>query len=297
MKTLKIYKKEYRRVGYDENDIEAEEYLEVCATYNADGKIIREEHYNPDGTVNTLTVNTYDDQNQLLQSEQLDKDNVLIQKSVNVYDENQLLKQQSNFFGEDSAEYVTKFYYDDRCNPVRQEIYLNGKLDYVEKILEYHNGHLVKETDNDDYGKKQYVHHYQYNDKGLVVQYIRDEVQENDRRTYEYSYDERGNRTKELVYDYEENLIAKTYYTFNEQNQLIQTEEEDLDRYRCIKMEYAGDIVIKNTLYNKKGEITGWAEYLYNEDNKETASREFIADEVKPESFRLLRETRYERIN
>lgn len=297
MKTLKIFKKEYRRIGYDVSDIEAQEYMEVCATYNADGKITREEHYNPDGTVNTLTVNTYNNQNLLMQSEQFDKDHVLIQKSVNIYDEKLLLKQQSNFFGEDSAEYVTKFYYDDQHNPIRQEIFLNGKLDYVEKIFEYRDGRLAKETDNDDYGKPQYIHHYQYNNKGLVIQYVRDEVQENDRRTFEYAYDEHDNRTKELVYDYDNALIAKTYHAFNDKNQLIQTEEEDLDNYRRIELEYEGDRVIKNTLFNKENKITGWAEYTYNEDNKETSSKEFIMDEVNPDSYRLIRETRYERLD
>lgn len=71
--------------------------------------------------------------------------------------------------------------------------------------------------------------------------------------------------------------------------------EEDLDNYRKITMEYDGDLVVKNSLFNKEDQLQGWAEYTYDETGKENCSREFIQDEVKPENFRQIRETRYER--
>ena len=74
MKTLTISKKEYQRVGYDENDIEPIEFVEVKAEYNEAGQITREERYDADGNINTLTVNQYDEQHRLVQSEQFDQD-------------------------------------------------------------------------------------------------------------------------------------------------------------------------------------------------------------------------------
>ena len=60
MKSLKIIKKEYQRVGYDAQDIEPVEYTEGYAEYDDNGLLLREERYEPDGSLNTLTVNTYD---------------------------------------------------------------------------------------------------------------------------------------------------------------------------------------------------------------------------------------------
>ena len=201
MKSLKIIKKEYQRVGYDAQDIEPVEYTEGYAEYDDHGRLTREERYEPDGTLNTLTVNAYNDNGELIQTEQYDQDNILLQKTVNQYDDNQRLAAQSNYYGDASEEYVTKYYYDADNNVVKQEVYVDGKLDYVEKTATYQDGRLDTETENDDYGNAMYVHHYQYNEKGQVSVYTRDEVQNKDRRTYEFTYNDNGDRVKDLIYD------------------------------------------------------------------------------------------------
>ncbi len=295
MKSLKIIKKEYQRVGYDAQDIEPLEYTEGYAEYDDNGLLLREERYEPDGTLNTLTVNTYNEHGDLLQTEEYDQDHILLQKTVNQYDDNQRLMSQSNYYGDASDEYVTKFYYDEADNIVKQEVYVNGKLDFVEKTTTYKDGRLETMTENDDYGKPMYIHHYQYNEKGQVSVYSRDEVQNNDRRTYEFTYNDNGDRVKDLIYNYDMTLIAKVNRTFDEQYRQTEIVEEDLDTYRRITMEYDGDKVVKNTMFNKNGDITGWAEYEYADDGRQSMAREFIHDEVEPENFRMLRETVYVR--
>ncbi len=295
MKTLKIIKKEYQRIGYNENDIQPVEYLEVSAQYNDHGQIVQEERFDPDGNLNTLTINVYNENNLLQQMEQFDMDHILLQKTVCEYNENQLLQKENNTFGSDEQVYVTRYIYDDEGNLLRREMYVDEKLDYVENLYEYSNGLLVKEVENDEYGKELNVHHYTYNEKGLLTQHVRDEVQNKDRRTYEYTYDDNDNCVKELVYDYDNALIAKIYRQYNEDNKLTETIEEDLDHYRKITLEYDGDLVVKNSIFNKEGQLQAWAEYSYNADGKENCSREFIQDEMQPDHFRQIRETRYER--
>ena len=295
MKSLKITKKEYQRVGYDAQDIEPVEYTEGYAEYDDNGHILREERYEPDGTLNTLTVNTYNENGELVQTEQYDQDDILLQKTVNKYDENQRLASQSNYYGDASEEYVTKYYYDAEGNVVKQEVYVDGNLDYVEKTAIFVNGRPDTVTENDDYDNAMYVHHYQYDEKGQVTVYVRDEVQNKDRRTYEFTYNDNGDRVKDLIYDYDMKLIAKVNRTFDEQNRQTEVVEEDLDSYRRITMEYDEDRVVKNTMFDKNGEITGWAEYEYADDGRQSMAREFIHDEVEPQNFRMLRETFYER--
>ncbi len=295
MKNLKIIKTEYQRIGYDEGDIDKSEYTELEASYNEAGQLVREERFDPNGALNTLTLNSYNEAGQLTQTEQYDQDHILLQKSVNTYGDNGLLETQSNYFGEGETEYVSKFVYDPDGHLIRQEMYDNGKLDYVEREMHYQNGLLIKEFENDDYGKTLNIHTYEYNGQGLVSKYIRDEVQNKDRRTHEFTYDEQGNCVKELVYDFNDMLIAKTYRTYDDENRLVDTETEDLDNYRKITMEYDGDRVVRNSIVDKEGQLKGWAEYTYDEGGKENSSKEFIQDEVKPDHFRMLRETHYER--
>lgn len=231
----------------------------------------------------------------MTQTEQYDQDDILLQKTVNKYDENQRLASQSNYYGDASEEYVTKYYYDAEGNVVKQEVYVDGNLDYVEKTATFVNGRPDTVTENDDYGNAMYVHHYQYDEKGQVTVYVRDEVQNKDRRTYEFTYNDNGDRVKDLIYDYDMKLIAKVNRTFDEQNRQTEVVEEDLDSYRRITMEYDEDRVVKNTMFDKNGEITGWAEYEYADDGRQSMAREFIHDEVEPQNFRMLRETFYER--
>ena len=295
MKSLKIIKKEYQRVGYDAQDIEPVEFTEGYAEYDDNGLLLREESYEPDGTLNTLTVNSYNEHGDLEQTEQFDQDDILLQRTVNQYDEVRRLASQSNYYGDASDEYVTKFYYDEADNVVKQEVYVNGKLDYVEKTTTYKDGRPDTVTENDDYGNPMYIHHYQYDEKGQVTVYVRDEVQNNDRRTFEFTYNENGDRVKDLIYNYDMTLIAKVIRTFDAEGRQTEIVEEDLDTYRRITMEYDGDKVVKNTMFNKEGGITGWAEYEYADDGRQSMAREFIHDEVEPENFRMLRETFYVR--
>ena len=295
MRSLKIIKKEYQRIGYDAQDIEPVEYTEGYAEYDDHGQLLREERYDPDGKLNTLTVNTYNEHQLLVQTESFDPNNILLQRTVNQYDDNKRLISQSNYYGDASEEYVTKFTYDDQGEALKQEVFVNGELDYVEKTTTYTDGKPDTVTENDDYGNPMYIHHYQYDENGRVSAYSRDEVQNNDRRTYEFSYNERGDRIKDLIYNYDMILIAKVLRSFDEKGRQTEIVEEDLDSYRRITMQYDGDKVVKNTIFDKNGDITGWAEYEYAEDGRQSMAREFIHDEVEPENFRLLRETFYVR--
>ena len=79
MKSLKITKKEYQRVGYDAQDIEPVEYTEGYAEYDDNCHILREERYEPDGTLNTLTVITYNNNGELAPPDQFDQRDSLFQ--------------------------------------------------------------------------------------------------------------------------------------------------------------------------------------------------------------------------
>lgn len=294
MKILKIEKKEHHRTGYDAKDIEIVEFTELVADYDDNGLLLREERFNHDGTRNTLTLNTYNGQN-LTMSEQYDMDDILLQKTENEYDEQGRLAVQTNYFGDASDKYTSKYVYDDEGNLLRVEAYVNGEFDYVERTFTYAGDRKTSEIENDENGEALYSNSYQYNEKGEVISYTRDEVQNKDRRVYEFQYNEGGDRVKDLVYDYGMKLIAKVNRDFDGQHRLLGYVEEDLDNYREVKMEYQGDLVVKNSILDREGKVVSWAEYEYDETGKEVRSTEFARDEVNPENFRTISETTYVR--
>lgn len=291
---MKIEKKEHHRTGYDAKDIEIVEFTELVADYDDNGLLLREERFNHDGTRNTLTLNTYNGQN-LTMFEQYDMDDILLQKTENEYDEQGRLAVQTNYFGDASDKYTSKYVYDDEGNLLRVEAYVNGEFDYVERAFTYAGGRKTSEIENDENGEALYSNSYQYNEKGEVISYTRDEVQNKDRRVYEFQYNEGGDRVKDLVYDYGMKLIAKVNRDFDGQHRLLGYVEEDLDNYREVKMEYQGDLVVKNSILDREGKVVSWAEYEYDETGKEVRSTEFARDEVNPENFRTISETTYVR--
>ncbi len=293
MKTLRIEKKEYLRTGYDPHDIDIVEYTELTAEYNDNGLLTREERFNHDGSRNTLTLNVYNDNGKLLLTEQYDQDNILLQKTENSYDEDGNILSQTNYFGDASDKYTSKYIYNDHKNLERIEVYFNDELDYVEKTFTYNDGYVDTEIENDDYGEVMYSTRYEYNEKGLLSKLTRDEIQNKDRRVYEFYYNDNGDRVKDLVYDYGMKLIAKTNRNFDEQHRLLGYIEEDLDNYREIKIEHKDNLVVKNSILDINSQIISWAEYEYDENGKEIHSMEYARDEVAPEKYRVIQETNF----
>ena len=235
MKSLKIIKKEYQRVGYDAQDIEPVEYTEGFAEYDDNGLLLREERYEPEHLYYDFSRSSVNFFGGFRVTDQ--EGNDVTAQFTGIPGQGYTKWRQYDDILELSDEYVTKFYYDGDDNVVKQEVYVNGKLDYVEKTSTFKNGRPETVTENDDYGNPMYIHHYEYDEKGQVKVYVRDEVQNNDRRTYEFSYNEHGDRVKDLIYNYDMTLIAKVIRTFDEQNRQIEIVEEDLDTYRRITME------------------------------------------------------------
>lgn len=292
---LKIYCTNHVRTGYGKEDIETEQFLESSLLYNADGKVLKEEHYLSDKEPDTLVNNEYDENGRLIATFQYDGNKILIQKSEFYYDEQGDMTRQDNYFGEGSSVYTTGFIYTDGLL-ARQDSYDCGQFAYIEKEYFYNDDRLLtKQIEYDEDGNKKYIITNEYNADKLVVKRVREEIMEKDRRIYLFEYDRKGNKIKDLIYDYQEILIAKTYYTFDELNRLIEKEDEDLDHYMKTNYSYDGENVIKMEMLDKDRNLLSWTEYSYDEDNQIISIRQYNADEADDNNLRLVSEYRYER--
>ncbi|MDL2313217.1 TolC family protein [Bacteroidales bacterium OttesenSCG-928-B11] len=71
---LKIRCVQHERSGYGKEDIVVKSYLETIVYYNANGKAIKEEHFLPNGELETILENEYNDQGLVTVAKQFDND-------------------------------------------------------------------------------------------------------------------------------------------------------------------------------------------------------------------------------
>ena len=286
---IKIQKINHLRVGYGKDDISLEDYTESILSLDKSGNILKEERFSPDASFESLVLNEYNDQNILISSKEYDEENNLIHQVTYLYDDKKLL-QQTTLYGEDSPHYVTRFVYEGELL-TKQEAYVEDDFECVEKTFQYNEKQLLtKEVHYDDDGRTQYIYEYDYQPDGLLEKMVKIEVLEKDKRTYEYTYDNAGNRVKILVYNYQEQLIAKTYQKFTDDNLLFESEEEDLNSYKKTIYEREGNLLMKVSIYGRNDELQSWIDFEYDESGQNTKMVNYIKDETDEESYRILYE-------
>ena len=296
MKIINIIQINYLRNGYDKGEITEERYKEAELKYNEANKVVSEEHFNADGSRNLLTVNQYDETGKLLlQSEFYDADNEMVQRTRYRYDEQGRMVEEMLCYGENFPEYGSHYIYENNLL-VRQDAYDEDEFAYTEKTFEYQGILMSKETDFTEDGEKQYLIEQEFNEQGLLIKRIRHELLDKDRRTYVYEYDDRNNKVKELILNYKGELIAKIYWVYNENNQVIEVEEEDLDHYKKLKYEYNGNLVSKVEEYNKEDKLQQWIACHFDDVGNLLKSETYHFDEIDPETHRLVNEIRYEAV-
>lgn len=294
-KLLKISCTQHERTGYGKEDVSMKNYLETNVYYNEAGKAIKEEHFLPDGELETILVNEYDDKGLLKTAKQFDNENVLLQQTDFLYDDYQNIIRQNHYFGDEVTKFSNVFVYENGAL-VREDVFENNEYIYTEKEYTYDNrNNLIKSVEYDEDGNTKNVVTNEYNEDSFVVKRVRDEILEKDRRVYIFEYDECGNKKKDLIYDYENVLISKTYYLYNEKKQLLEKEEEDLDRYLKTVNTFLDDKMMKSEILDKEGLVVTWTEYGYDDDGLVISQKYFSRDETDSTDFRLIVEYQFER--
>lgn len=293
-KSTRIIKTDFLRTGFGEEDITEQEYTEAEITYNEEGNILTEKHFNSDGDLESAVENEYDEQGRPVSSAQYDESGELCQQNVFTYSEEGKLLKKSCFYGEGSPEYATVYVYEEGLL-VREDSYNEDEFDFTEKSYEYdENGHVAVTVEYDEEGKVMYRTVDEYDDNGRLAQRLREEPQEHDSRTYVYAYDDQGNRVKELTYNFGGKLIAKSYFTYDVEGRMTEQEDENLDTYRRTTYQYEGDKCVKVTQFDKDEAKIGWTEYEYDEQGNVTLLKNYIRDEVRPDFHRSASWIKYE---
>ncbi len=288
----------YNRVGYSKEDIIVEDFTESIVYYDKNGNILKEERYTFDGSIDLTVINTYNEAQQVVSTSEYDNEGVLMLQVLSFYNEDKKMVEQKTQYGEDTLFYSSRFIFENGLL-IRQEAYFEDCFEEVEKEF-FYNEHrqLIEERHYDDSGEVQYLFKYQYNEKGEVIEMSKKELlvenilsggnRAEDVRTYEFTYDSRGNQIKELIYNYDEALITRIYREYDVENRLTVEEEEDLDNYRKTVYNREGELLLKISIYNKQEEIDSWLEFDYDTQKRNIAMTQFIRDEISPDEYRIL---------
>lgn len=290
---LTIYLKQYERVGYAQEDIKLNEYKEAEILYNDQQQLLEETHFSSDNQLVSKITNQYDAQNRLISTSMYDEENLLIRRTIYAYNDEGDLCKKEEFYGEDNEmAYTSEFVYNE--HKILLQKACDGDDSYIEKSYRYEGDNLIEQIDYDDFGEKQYIHQYTYNDAGEVTSYIRNEVQAKDRRTFLYEYNN-GKKIKELVYNYSDTLIAAKYWSYSDQGLLLEIEEEDLDSYQKLVYHYEEERVIAVEKLDKSGKTIEKTEFFIDDKGQDSKAINYALDEVNPSELRLVSEIIYER--
>lgn len=291
-----VYCTTYVPTAEGEIIIESEKVLDSSVEFNDQGKEVVIENFDENSSVFSKEMYEYDSNGRKIAEELYDFQNELIEKITYTYYEDGKMECQKEQYVDSDELYITKHLYQNG-KLVQIDHYCDDTFEYTEKKYMYEKDLLVKEIDYNEDNEVKNIFVYKYDVKGMLVKTIKDEVIEKDRRTYEYFYDENGNKVKELIYNFKDKLIAAHYIKYNDRNQEIESEWEDLDNYRKTISEYDGDLQVKLQILDKEGKVLILSEYNRDENGKIMELRRFDFDDTYTNQLQLSRVYTYERID
>ncbi|MDR3047034.1 MAG: hypothetical protein LBU51_05380 [Bacteroidales bacterium] len=292
-KILKLYCINHLRTGYGKEDVSTEKFLENLVEYDPNGNVLKEENYLAEDELNVITLNEYDEHGRLIITTQYDAFETLIQKTKNEYDDQGNIIAQDKYYGDEDTAFTSRFIFENGLL-VKQVAYIDDEKLNVERELTYNSqGLLEKEIEFDEDEKPLYINSFEYNEDKLVVKQVREEVFAKDKRTFSFEYDDRKNRVKELVYNFDEILIAKSLYQFDDDHHVVEKEEESLDHYQRMSYHYEEHHIHKIEIYDKKNTLISWTEYEHNADGQVSLIKHFGTDETDENDYRLRLEYEY----
>ena len=293
---LNIYNTTYAPSETGQMAVETEKVLIQSISYNEQGKESARETFDEELNAFGKEVYSYTDQNRLSLEELFDYDQNLVQKIEYQYNEDGKIVSILEQFEDSDDLYITKHKYEGDLL-IQIDHYFGNEFDYTEKKFQYDKNLLVKEIEYDEYNDVKVITTFKYNDKGLLIKTVRDEVKDKDRRTYELFYDDQNNKVKELIYNYKDKLIAAQYIRYNDKNQEIEIEWEDLDHYRKTIQAYDGDLLILSEYQDKNGTPTHRTEYFYDDQKNLLLLKRYELEKVYSNALQLVQETFYERVS
>jgi len=227
IRTQKVYKIDF--FGREEPDGIPEErdpWLHTAYAYDVRGNLLSEVSYTTYGLTEQTATYTYDAADRLTSEKFVQEGDDFSEWREYLRDEQGMITQEVHHFLDGTQDVVEYQYGDD--GKLLRKAFVNDDGDLEkEEIMTYANGKLLEEKTLSYDGALLAKHLYEYHSNGEIQQHeqlIPDEKGELKHMSF---YDESGNKIKVLVYNGLGQLVEITRMTYDENNVLIKTEEEN----------------------------------------------------------------------
>ncbi len=221
--------------------------------FDAKGNKIKQNHYNPDGTVLSASKYKYDSAENMLESVLTAKGKIL-HREVYAYDEKGNVSQATFYKAGDTLLKKDTYKYDENGNEIEKDEEENAP---VKKVAKHYypydaNGNKVKENVFTSGGSLNQAHAWKYDMNGRMVEEDNFTNKGTPQDKFVYKYDDQGNNLECDAYHADGSLSSKQTFKYNLKG--LKIEEDD---------------------YNFEGKLVKYYTYGYDDKGNEKEYKMF----------------------
>ncbi|HOY30594.1 MAG TPA: hypothetical protein PKW80_01825 [Bacteroidales bacterium] len=247
---------------------EKNSYLSSHEEYDERGNMIKSLSYNHAGDIHEHYRYTFDEENRMVEQFVYFDENEIVEHHFFVYDDsnNQI---QEKIIYEEGGEAIIEFFYDENGNMVKRvQKDVDGEVEETETFL-FENGRMLCSEMYDEENQLRSRRNYEYNEQGKLVKFTYFTPEPGTGYVTEHYYNEKGLREKTLKYNSGNQLIEKTLFSYDEQDNVTEIIEEDplTLKKTCLTYDDKNNAV-KHEEYNRDDELLISIERTYHDDGK-----------------------------
>jgi YD repeat-containing protein len=238
--------------------------LMMNLVYDENGNLLEDVKFDTSGEEGGRSIYRYDVKNRRISEETYDADGNLEEKLTFEYDaEGKVVKSYVHYL-DDSKDTIAYQYNSD--GKLTSKIWTNdeGETERIEKFV--YNGDLLISEEMTEEGELVRKNVFEYDEKGKMTG--ADFSDEEEDYTTAHEYDDKGNLVKTLKYDADEKLIGKEVNYYDEHNNRIKVNSEQVKGKTELRMAYRENKMIASVEqeFSNTGQLQQQIERALDED-------------------------------
>ncbi|MCX6271999.1 MAG: hypothetical protein NTU44_12410 [Bacteroidetes bacterium] len=275
LRTVSQYRYDFLENGSAQDPEDWSPYLLNITENDPDGNLIRETAFNQYQEPDQIIDYIYDENHNIIE-EKVIQDDEITEHTVYERNADGLIMRELHSFLDGSVD-TMEYYYDDQIRLVKKILTdSDGELERLE-IFEYNGNDLVKETATGTSGNLIAETTYSLDEEGRIEKTEQIRVEQGDSERVVNFFNEQGHRYKTLRYNYKDQLIEINRYTFDEEGNLTEIEEEAQRGTSYIKFYQGGDgRSSTQEEVDSRGQVISTIERQFDEEGRLLEARVYV---------------------
>ena len=220
IKTVKLYKEDFIPEGISSNDVTTRRYLHSVTEYDRDGKVLKEESYSHDGSLEDKVENKYDEEGRLIEYINTIQGEVADHKSWE-YDGDKIAKEYIHYV--DGSKDQINYNYDSQVRLLSKETFdEDGELE--QKVVYEYSGNSVKEITMDSDGETTEEVYSEFDGDKTLLRSEKDHFT-GEGFSIKNDYDNKGRVTQTVRYDESDNMVEKVEREYDDNDKVVKLKE------------------------------------------------------------------------